>query len=301
MDEIKERDPEAVEPEPIDDIEETRSDWQVVLQFFVIPLVVIAIGASIFFLFGMLTQDSLTASDYLSQVRTGSKARRYQAAYELSKYLVYEKEEALSEPGFAPALARVFQELDGEEPEVRRYLALALGLVADPRTVEALLDGLDDPDSQTQIYAIWALGSIGNPVAVPALIENLSDSDSGVRKMASHALGALGDESAIPALQAALADEVVDVRWNVALSLGQLADPAGKAVLYDMMSRQYLDGVPGLTAEQKNEAIMNAIRVLAVLEGFRATPTFDRLAKSDPDLEVRSVALDAVAAIRGAS
>ncbi len=80
MDKIEERDPEAVEPEPIGEVEDGRADWQVVLQFFVIPLVVIAIAAGIFFLFGMLTQDSLTASDYLSQVRTGSKARRYQAA-----------------------------------------------------------------------------------------------------------------------------------------------------------------------------------------------------------------------------
>ena len=37
-----------------------------------------------------MTGDSRDASDYLAEVRAGSKARRYQAAYELSKLLAYD-------------------------------------------------------------------------------------------------------------------------------------------------------------------------------------------------------------------
>ncbi len=87
MDELKERDPAELEDEPIENPADEGSDWKVVLQFFIIPLVIIASAAGVFLLFGLLTEESRTASEYLAEVRTGSKTRRYQAAYELSKYL----------------------------------------------------------------------------------------------------------------------------------------------------------------------------------------------------------------------
>jgi HEAT repeat protein len=301
MDEIKERDPAKPEEAPVGAEEEEGSDWKVVLQFFIIPLVIIATAAGIFLLFGLLTEESRTASEYLAEVRTGSKTRRYQAAYELSKYLVYKKEEAQAEPGFATQLARVFSELEGQEPEVRRYLALALGHMEDPRTVDALLGGVSDPDSETRIYSIWALGAVGDPRAVPDLAAILSDADPGVRKMAAHSLGNLGDPAAGPALQAALDDPVADVRWNAALALGQLADPAGTQVLLRMVERDYLDGVEGITPVQKKEVMVNAIKVLAVLQGEGTEELLHRLAQDDPDLEVRSVAMTALAALRDES
>jgi len=301
MDELKEREPAELEDEPIETEADEGSDWKVVLQFFVIPLVIIASAAGVFLLFGLLTEESRTASEYLAEVRTGSKTRRYQAAYELSKYLVYKKEEALAEPGFATELARVFSELEGQEPEVRRYLALALGHMADPRTVDALLGGVGDPDSETRIYSIWALGAVGDRQAVPGLVDILSDADPGVRKMAAHSLGNLGDPSAGPALQAALDDPAVDVAWNAALALGQLGDPAGRQILLRMVDRDYLDGVEGLTPTQKKEVLVNAIKVLAGLEGEGTEELIDRLAQNDPDLEVRSAAMTALKALRGES
>jgi hypothetical protein len=301
MDELKERDPAQLEDEPIGAGEDEGSDWKVVLQFFIIPLVIIGTAAGIFLLFGLLTEESRTASEYLAEVRTGSKTRRYQAAYELSKYLVYKKDEARAEPGFAMELARVFADLKGQEPEVRRYLALALGHLEDPRTVDALLGGLDDADSETRIYSIWALGAVRDPRAVQPLAGILSDADPGVRKMAAHSLGNLGDPSAGPALQEALDDPVADVRWNAALALGLLGDPAGTQVLLAMVDRSVLDRVEGITPAQKREAMVNAIRVLAALEGPGTEELLQRLAADDPDLEVRSAALSALQALRGPS
>lgn len=301
MDELKERDPAELEDEPIDAPADEGSDWKVVLQFFIIPLIIIASAAGVFLMFGLLTEESRTASEYLAEVRTGSKTRRYQAAYELSKYLVYKKEEALAEPGFATELARVFTELEGHEPKVRRYLALALGHMEDPLTVDALLGGLGDPDSETRIYCIWALGAVGDPRAVPGLTGILSDADPGVRKMAAHSLGNLGDPAASPALQAALDDPVVDVAWNAALALGQLGDPAGTQVLLRMLDREYLEGVEGITPLQQEEVMVNAIKVLAALKGEGAEELIDRLAQDDPDMKVRSAAMTAQMAWRGES
>jgi len=301
MDELKERDPAELEDEPIENPADEGSDWKVVLQFFIIPLIIIASAAGVFLMFGLLTEESRTASEYLAEVRHGSKTRRYQAAYELSKYLVYKKEEALAEPGFATELARVFSDLEGHEPKVRRYLALALGHMADPLTVDALLGGLGDPDSETRIYCIWALGAVGDPRAVPGLTGILSDADPGVRKMAAHSLGNLGDPAASPALQAALDDPVVDVAWNAALALGQLGDPAGTQVLLRMLDRDYLEGVEGITPLQQKEVMVNAIKVLAALKGEGAEELIDGLAQDDPDLEVRSAAMTAQVAWRGES
>lgn len=299
MDELKERDPAKLEDEPIENPADEGSDWKVVLQFFLIPLFIIASAAGVFLMFGLLTEESRTASEYLAEVRTGSKTRRYQAAYELSNYLVYKKEEALAEPGFAIELARVFSELEGHEPEVRRYLALALGHMADPLTVDALLGGLGDPDSETRIYCIWALGAVGDPRAVPGLTGILSDADPGVRKMAAHSLGNLGDPAASSALQAALDDPVVDVAWNAALALGQLGDPAGTQVLLRMLDREYLEGVEGITPMQQKEVMVNAIKVLTALKGEGAEALIDRLAQDDPDMKVRSAAMTARVAWRG--
>jgi HEAT repeat protein len=198
-------------------------------------------------------------------------------------------------------LARVFADLKGEEPEVRRYLALALGHMEDTRTVDALLGGIDDADSETRIYSIWALGAVRDQRAVGPLADILKDADPGVRKMAAHSLGNLGDPAAGPALQEALDDPVADVRWNAALALGLLGDPAGTQVLLTMVDRSILDGVLDITPTQKKDAMVNAIRVLAALNGPGTEELLEGLAADDPDLEVRSAALSALQVVRGES
>ena len=47
----------------------------------------------------------------------------------------------------------------GYKSAAPQCLALALGHMEDPETVDALLGGVNDPDSETRIYSIWALGA----------------------------------------------------------------------------------------------------------------------------------------------
>lgn len=297
MNDLQEKDPVSPEPEPLYDEEEDRPTFLVIAQFFLIPLVIISVCVGLFFLFGLMTGESRDASEYLAQVRSGSKARRYQAAYELSKLLAYE-DEAARDPRFVRELARVFTESAGGEPELRRYLALALKQVADPTTLDALFTGLDDPDAQTRIYVVWAIGSVGDARAVPALVKVLGDPDPGVRKTAAYALGSLGDDAAVAPLREVLDDTTVDVRWNAALALGQLGDPAGRPVLHRMLDEAYLDGIDEITPQQRSDAMINAVRALALLGDRASLDLLDRLGADADDIQVRSAALDAAALLR---
>ncbi|MGD8376484.1 MAG: HEAT repeat domain-containing protein [Acidobacteriota bacterium] len=300
MEELQEKDPVSEEPEPLLDEEDDRPTFLVIAQFFLIPLVVISVCVGLFFFFGLMTGESRDAGEYLAQVRAGSKARRFQAAYELSKLLAYD-EEASKDPAFVRELARVFTESRGAEPELRRYLALALGQVADPSTLDALLEALDDPDPQTRIYTLWAIGAVGDPRAVPALIPVLADPDPGVRKTAAFALGSLRDAAAAPSLAGLLDDPVVDVRWNAALALAQIGDPAGRQVLRSMLDRDQLGAVDGITPAQQSEAMISASRALALIGGPGAQELLERVADSDPDLEVRAAAGEAAEFLRDTS
>jgi len=302
MTDIEERDPAAIDPEPLAGAEEedARPTSLVIAQFFIIPLIVIGVCVGLFVMFGLLTGENRSAADYLNEIRSGSKTRRYQAAYELSKILAYEKDLA-REPGFVEDLGRLFQESSGEDPEIRRYLALALGQVPDPRSFEPLAGALADPDAQTRIYSVWALGAIGDRRGVPPLVGLLADADPGVRKMACFSLGALRDPASSTALQALLADPVADVQWNAALALSQIGDPAALPVLRRMLEREYLDRIEGMQSDQKEEAMVNAIRGIVLLHDTEAAGPLTHLSANDPAMAVRAAAHDALAAIGGKS
>src|SRR5213592_3413640 len=63
------------------------SSWVLVSQFFIVPVVIIALCVGIFILFGLITGETRSARDYLEEVKAGKGSRRWQAAFELSRYL----------------------------------------------------------------------------------------------------------------------------------------------------------------------------------------------------------------------
>src|SRR5437773_8505243 len=63
-----------------------------IAQFFLFPLIIIAICVGIFLLFGYLTYEQRTPGEYLTQIRTGSGTQRWQAAYELSTIISRDKQ-----------------------------------------------------------------------------------------------------------------------------------------------------------------------------------------------------------------
>lgn len=261
------------------------------LGLFVVPLLVVILCVAVFVGFGWIAYDRQTTSDYLNDLQSFWKPRRVQAAYELSKILVADPQALDKEPGAKEEVRRLFRE--AEEPEMRQYLALVLGRTGDREALPLLTEALEDPDDKTRIYALWALGTLGDPSARKTLEATLQDPDPGLRKTAAFALGELGDRAAVPQLTRMLEDPVADVRWNAALSLARLGSAAGVPVLETMAERRLVSQVPDITREQQEEAMVSAIRALAVVGGREQQALFDRLAKDDPSLKVRQAALEA--------
>src|SRR5207237_7051123 len=95
---------------PVDDLIEIKKPTSLLIaQFFLFPLIIIAICIGIFLLFGYLTYEQKTAQEYLNDVRTGSElCCRWQSAYELSNIISSQKEK-LRNSDFVNDLIKVYQ------------------------------------------------------------------------------------------------------------------------------------------------------------------------------------------------
>ena len=271
---------------------ERESALRTFIGLFFVPLLVVVLCVAVFVGFGWIAYDRHTTQDYLNDLRSGWKPRRAQAAYELSKILVADPHALDDTPGAPQALRDLFEET--EPGDMKRYLALVLGYTRDPESVPLLISSLDDPDSETRIYSIWALGAGGAPEARAPLESALADSDPGIRKTAAFALGELSDPRALPSLEPLLNDSVADVRWNAALAVTRLGSEAGLDVLLEMVDREQLSLVPGITPAQTEEAMVSAVSALGSLSSDRVGALLENLARSDPSLKVRRAAMEAL-------
>ena len=271
-----------------------------VLQFFVFPMAIVAVCVTVFVIFGLVAGESRGAKEYLAEVRSGGASRRWQAAFELSKVLQAHKDPALQDPKFAESLCELFRESKTDDPRVRRYLALAMGRLKDPRAVPALLEAVrDEPgqpaDSETQIYSIWALGAIADPAALPELIGLAKSSDPGLRKTAVHALGSFPAEEARAALLEALSDAVEDVRWNAAIALARRGEAAASPVLLTVLDREHLKAA-GLGPELCEDTLLQGVAVAPAVKDAGVRTALEKLRDGDPSLKVREAARKALAA-----
>src|SRR3989454_9143707 len=166
---------------PLEDLVEVKKPTSLLIaQFFLFPLIIIAICIGIFLLFGYLTYEQKTPQEYLSDVRTGSElCCRWQSAYELSNIISSQKDK-LRNTDFVNDLVKVYQGSREGDPRARRYLALTMGHLGDPRAVPALIEGLSDTDPENQMNNLLALGSIADKSATPSVVERLTSSDPAV-------------------------------------------------------------------------------------------------------------------------
>ena len=285
----------SVQVPAADDLIEIKKPTSLLIaQFFLFPLIIIAICVGIFLLFGYLTYEQKTAQEYLNDVRTGSElCCRWQSAYELSNIISSQKEKLRSKD-FVNDLVKVYQTSRAEDPRVRRYLALTMGHLGDSRAVPALVEGLNDTDIDNQIYNMWAIGSIGDPSAVPDVVKKLEAQDPAIRRTAAYVLGALKDPRAIHDLNIALNDSSEDVRWNAAIALAQLNDASGSELLTKLLDRGYVDKLNGMTPDQKSQLVINAVKCLGLLKFQPAKDKILALSQNDPDLAVRDASLEAL-------
>jgi HEAT repeat protein len=259
---------------------------RLLVQFFLIPAFVVGIAVFVFWLFGSLAVDRKTPAELLSDVQTGSRNQRWQAAFELTRKLPALKD-PVEKATFSSAAMKAFAGAEADDPRVRRYLTLVLGRLGDPRAVPLLEGALSDKDAETRLYALWALALVGDPKSAPKVRPLLESEDPGIRKTAAFAAGRMEDGEAVPVLRKLLGDPVTDVRWNAALALATLDDPAGHGVLVAMCDRAALRETPGLSVEQQEDALLNGLRGLVLLKDPAAQALGARMADSDPSLRVR--------------
>jgi HEAT repeat protein len=275
------------------------------VQFFLIPLIVVAVTVSVYVGFRSLLADNRSAQDYLAEIRNGGSDRRWPAAYELSRLMSDPKVRA--DRTLAPALVKAFDESKGDQA-VRRYLALAIGRLDPPMPSDAVADltrALDDPDSETRISVIWALGSSGDPAVVSKLIPlyQAPDADPGIRKMVVYALGALPGDAQIDTLRTALADNTPDVRWNAAVALARHNRSEGVAVVRQMLDRGYVEQTVKREVRQDEDqdpiadVMISGLRAAATLKDPSLKPLVSTLSQQDRSMKVREAALEALKVI----
>src|SRR3974377_2181876 len=95
-------------PNPEDLIEVKKPTSLLIAQFFLFPLIIIAICIGIFLLFGYLTYKQASPKDYLNDIRTGSERSRWQSAYELSNAVSTQKDK-LRDTDFVNDLIKTYQ------------------------------------------------------------------------------------------------------------------------------------------------------------------------------------------------
>jgi len=272
------------------------------VQFFLVPLVVVAITVLVFVGFRSMVADERSARSYLEEIRFGGWYRQWPAAYELSQLMADPKVRA--DRTLAPELVKAFVEAKDYDPRVRRYLALAIGRMDPPLPPEAvakLSQALEDPDSESRISAIWALGSSGDPTVVARLQPLYASSDKGIRKMVVYALGALPGDAQIETLRAALEDETADVRWNAAVALARHGSRDGVGVIQQMLDRSYVEQTVKRDVSLINEdedpiadVMISGLRAAATLRDATLRASVEGLSQQDRSLKVRQAALEAL-------
>ncbi len=276
------------------------------VQFFLIPLAVVALVVALYAGFRLMLADTRTPEDLLNDIRTGGRERRWPAAYELSRLMADGKLEA-AEPTLGPALVRAFEEARDDDPRVRQYLALAIGRLKAPpaEAVPALIRALDDAASEVRISAMWALAALGDPGAVPHLERIYQADDPGLRKMAVYALGALPGQRQLGTLRAALEDPVADVQWNAAVALARHGDRTGVPVLKRMLDREYVERTVQRPVDVRaevsptDEVMLSSLQALGALGERSAVELIAAVSREDRSLRVRQAALEALRRIEG--
>ena len=136
------------------------------------------------------------------------------------------------------AIGPLLSSLKDGQSQARVLTARVLGNLRAAETRPALREAMIDeglPDVRAQ--AALALGKIAHPEDVPALLMAAEDEAWPVRAQTANALGMIGDASTIPTLQRLALDEEWWVRLNVSRALANMG-PAGERAIVEMLGSE---------------------------------------------------------------
>jgi HEAT repeat protein len=114
-----------------------------------------------------------------------------------------------------PSLLDTFR--SATDADLRMYVALALGLLGDPRAVPLLAGALADPDPNVRYHAVEALGRIRSREAAAEVAEVARSGDFSLAFVALDTLALIGEPSVAPDVVPLLADELLEAAAAEAL------------------------------------------------------------------------------------
>ena len=233
--------------------------------FFLIPLMITIFGVMFFFMFKVLTYETSSPEDYLTDVQIGSATKRWQAAFELSKLLSNPKMVPTNE-GFKNKMVSIYKHSIHDNPMVRTYMALAMGRTGQQEYGPILMEGMNDGDMGSRLAAIKALGLLGYSPAVKGIQKFTAENSSIAERLAATiALGNMGEKSILPILQKLLDDEEPNIRWDAAIALAKLEDSSGNDVIVNLLDRSYFDHFNEVNSDEEDQAILIAIQISLAL------------------------------------
>ncbi len=265
----------------------------IIHSFFVIPFLIVVFGLLLFAAVRILTSESKTPSDYLSDVKNGGLPKRWQSAFELSKAMS-NVSSISTDDAFIDKLIEAFNNSDRDDPRVRQYLALAMGKSKNKKCVEPLLKSLIDKDLENLFSSIYALGVIGQPNSASSIWPFLKHENSHVRLVAAMALGNITNTASIEQLKRVLNDEEANVRWDAAIALAKLNDKSGKSILLNLLDRAYLNGFAQLDPQEKTQILIVTIEATKYLNDPEIQMVVRKLSDSDQNMNVRKAAMASI-------
>ena len=259
--------------------------------FFLIPLMITIVGVMFFFMFKVLTYESSSPVDYLTDVQYGAASKRWQAAFELSKLLANPDRVPLDDT-FHKRMIAVYKHSIHDDPSVRMYIALAMGRTENPIYGEPLLEGLTDADKGSRVAAIKALGNLAFTSSINHLV-NFTGLNNSVeeRLSATISLGNMNDESVVPTLQNLINDEEPNIRWDAAIALAKLGDSSGSEVINNLLDRKYYDQFKEVDTEEEAQAILIAIQASNKIPSKKFVTNLLKLATFDHNMKIRDIAI----------
>jgi HEAT repeat protein len=278
--------------ESVQELQEKNSKvYTLYYAFFLIPLIITIFGVMFFFMFKVLTYESSSPHEYLTNIQIGSATKRWQSAYELSKLLSIPELVPL-DAGFKNKMVSIYKKSIHDDPMVRMYLALAMGRTGQQEFGPALIEGLEDEDIGSRLAAIKALGILRFEPSVIQVRKFIQDSYSNEEKLAAIiTLGSLGDISVISDLQKLLEDEEPNIRWDAAIALVKLGDLSGNQTINNLLDRSYLNNFSEVDEEEKVQAILVAIQVSSQYPSDNFITNLLKLATFDNNMKIRDLAI----------
>lgn len=315
QDEKQPHSPSPVEPGGESSSEAGRSPYKNLwAPLILVPALVVMVLALVGLFFGAIGSGDKGVEDYIRGL-SGGKNEREQALFGLSQRVAESArarlegetvEAELDRQRLEPLLEEAWQGSRPDDPAIRYVLAALMAQLGMEDGVPRLISLLDlgeaqDPGAKLRFDVLANLGAMGDERALEALARHAQDPDKGLRSIAVIGLQKLPLAQSGPALRAALGDDALEVRANAAIALSKLGDPGGAAVLRDLLDAASYAAEEGRDPRrfagglQVSESRVKVLQALARLQRPEDRELLERLAASEPDVQLRSAAKRALA------